>query len=351
MDAARQHNLQEEEQRTEAGTSTAAVAASGTSVDMSTILAAIQAIQGNQEASRRELQELIQNNQNLIQANQETVIGKIDTGIAALGEKMKNLESEMKDVTLKVETHDNQLQALNKEIIKLRSREPIAVASSTPVKHDLPRYDGTSSWAAFKYQLEILASGNAWSDDQTFMALALALRGDALMVLENLPPNGRTLKALKEALESRYGENHLEHVYRAQLRDRAQKTGESLQQWAAEVERMVRRAFASNPAVIEDQLVATFMDGIKETDVRSAVLLGHHKTLNSALAHALEVEAVRNSSRMHKVRAVVTYEKSPRYVPTCYGCGEKGHIKLECPKKGRRVANSGTQVEEDLPLN
>ncbi|WP_369409856.1 DUF1759 domain-containing protein [Wolbachia endosymbiont of Corcyra cephalonica] len=116
----------------------------------------------------------------------------------------------------------------------------------------MPHFDGkSSSWSAFKRQFETLSSVNGWSDTQAYMALTLALRGDALLILENLPTEGRNLEPLMEALETRYGDKHLEHVYRAQLKDRTQKYNESLQEWATEIERLVRRAYVNSPSAIE----------------------------------------------------------------------------------------------------
>ncbi|CAB3230957.1 unnamed protein product [Arctia plantaginis] len=57
-----------------------------------------------------------------------------------------------------------------------------------------------------------------------------------------------TYEQLLEALETRYRDAHLEHVLRAQLKDRVQCIGEKLQQWALEVEKRVRKAYQSAPA-------------------------------------------------------------------------------------------------------
>ncbi|KAJ8706272.1 hypothetical protein PYW08_006483 [Mythimna loreyi] len=257
---------------------------------------------------------------------------------------------------------------MNKKIVKLEAREPVAIGSSahthctSAAKFDVPRFDGTSSWTAFKYQFETLAKTNRWNDEQSFAALTLALRGDALLVLENLPSDGRTLERLMEGLDTRYGDKHLEHVFRAQLRDRTQRPNESLQQWGVEVERLVRRAYVSmTPETVEVYLVQAFIDGLRDTEVRATVRLGHHQTLKSAMAHALEVEAVRQDSRTHRVREVVdspsvqprhregavSSSAKSRYIPTCYGCGEKGHIRTDCPKRKRGSVDSGTQVNEE----
>lgn len=58
------------------------------------------------------------------------------------------------------------------------------------------------------------------------------LGGQALTVQEALSSSDSGYKELLEALEWRYRDRHLEHVFRAQLRDGIQRPGEGLQQWA-----------------------------------------------------------------------------------------------------------------------
>ncbi|KAJ8734747.1 hypothetical protein PYW08_013997 [Mythimna loreyi] len=345
-----------------------------------------EAARREQEANQRQLQDLIAANQEEARREQEAarrdqeakqnlILEKIDHGLVTLGEKVKNLTLEVKEVSARTDTletridgHEDRLLDINRKIVKLEAREPIAIGSSahthctSAAKFDVPRFDGTSSWTAFKYQFETLVKTNRWDDEQSFAALTLALRGDALLVLENLPSDGRTLERLMEGLDTRYGDKHLEHVFRAQLRERTQKPNESLQQWGVEVERLVRRAYVSmTPETVEVYLVQAFIDGLRDTEVRATVRLGHHQTLKSAMAHALEVEAVRQDSRTHRVRevvvspsvqprqreGVVSSSAKSRYIPTCYGCGEKGHIRTDCPKRKRGSVDSGTQVNEE----
>jgi hypothetical protein len=54
--------------------------------------------------------------------------------------------------------------------------------------------------------------------------------------------------AFIKALELRYGDHHLSQVYQSQLRARVQKSGENLQEFAADVERLVHLAYTNGPA-------------------------------------------------------------------------------------------------------
>ena len=151
-----------------------------------------------------------------------------------------------------------------------------------------------------------------------------------------------TYDQLLEALESRYGDAHLEYVYRAQLKERIQRGGETLQQWALEIEKLVRKAYQSIPALIDGNLVLAFVDGVRDLEVRAAVRLGHHKTLKGALAHALEVEAVRRDDRRHRVREITT-------LPKYYNCGERGHLQRDCQEGG--TSTKGRQAQEKRSNN
>ncbi|CAF4760063.1 unnamed protein product [Pieris macdunnoughi] len=245
--------------------------------------------------------------------------------------KIENLES---DMDCKFSKQDKRILGLEQEMQCLKTKGVVTtVAPSGNLK--VPPFDGTSSWGAYKIQFETVAESNGWNDDQAVTALMLGLRGEALDVLEVM--TGKvTLTRLLDALESRYGDSNLEPVYRAQLRERAQRPSESLQEWGLEIEKLVRKAYASLPDVADKILVQTFIDGIRDREVRISVNLGHHKNLKDALAHALEVEAIRKDSRPYRIRAVTEKPNSCQRGPTCYLCGEVGHMRFSCPKKDFR---------------
>ncbi|CAF4948248.1 unnamed protein product [Pieris macdunnoughi] len=241
--------------------------------------------------------------------------------------KIENLES---DVDCKFSKQDKRILGLEQEMQCLKTTGVVTtVAPSGNLK--VPPFDGTSSWGAYKIQFETMAESNGWNDDQAVTALIMGLRDEALTILET--KTGKvTLKQLLDALESRYGDAHLEHVYRAQLKDRIQQTNESLQKWGFEIEKLVRKAYASSPDVADKMLVQAFVDGIRDREIRMAVNLGHHKDLQNALAHALEVEAFCKDSRPNRIRAV-SEKRSSQRGPTCYLCGEVGHMRFSCPKR------------------
>ncbi|CAG4953541.1 unnamed protein product [Parnassius apollo] len=231
-------------------------------------------------------------------------LSEVETQIAKAETRIEKAETRIYQVNKRV---DNVMAVVKKTLDDLKLGDGITapVVAITPSLRGfkVPPFDGTSSWSAYKIQFEAVMKANGWNKSQAMTALTLGLRDQALTVLEALGEEV-TYEQLLEALEARYGDAHLEHVFHAQLKDRVQRINENLQQWALEVEKLVRKAYRSVPALIEGNLLQTFIDGIRDLEVRAAVRLGHHESLKDALAHALEVEAVRQHHRSHRVREV-----------------------------------------------
>ncbi|KAJ8942434.1 hypothetical protein NQ318_006237, partial [Aromia moschata] len=107
-----------------------------------------------------------------------------------------------------------------------------------------PQFDGKSSWVNYLRQFEAAAKANGWSLAGA-RALTLALRGDATDILQTLSlEEQEDYHQLVRHLEMRYGQSHLEHVYHSQLKNRYQKSNESLQEFEADIARKLVDALA-----------------------------------------------------------------------------------------------------------
>ncbi|KAJ8957178.1 hypothetical protein NQ318_007739 [Aromia moschata] len=149
------------------------------------------------------------------------------------------------------------------------------------------------------------ARANGWSLAEKATALTLALRGDATYILQTLSLEEQDdYHQLVKHLEMRYGQSHLEHVYHSQLKNRYQKSNESLQEFEADIARLVRLAYSSTPENVMERLaVQAFLDGLRDTETRQALTLARPSKLVDALARALEFEAAKQSCRSQaKVR-------------------------------------------------
>lgn len=159
---------------------------------------------------------------------------------------------------------------------------------------------------------------------------------------------------LIKRLEMRFGHRHMEQVYRSQLRGRYQKPNETLQEFEADVARLVRSAYPTVPdEVCESLSIDKFLDGLRESETQQAVKLARPKTLSEALTQALEFEAVKQSIRGQAraraanvestepqwtleelVQKVIDALKTKRKELRCWGCGELGHPRSRCKSKG-----------------
>ena len=251
-----------------------------------------------------------------------------------------------------------------------RGGQPI-VSSTTRLQP--PTYDGQTSWCTYKRQFEAAALANNWNNEEKAMALVLALRGQALELLQTIPVTEQhDFCSLEAALDLRYGDQHLAQVYQAQLKTRTQKAGESLQEFEAAVERLAHLAYPDAPREFKQQLaVGAFIDGNRDEEIRRVLRLSRHRRSNEALVHALEVEAAYKDTPRPKVRAVTVEEPHsektnldvvladmhkmftelmtklntqprqekqqnggrPRGGIRCYKCGKQGHMVRDCRQR------------------
>ena len=92
-----------------------------------------------------------------------------------------------------------------------------------------PTFDGKTPWANFLLQFEAAARANGWTLAEKASALIVALRGDAIDVLQTIPLEVQDdYRLMVRKLELRYGHERLKDVYHVQLKNRVQKMGEDL---------------------------------------------------------------------------------------------------------------------------
>ncbi|XP_074039692.1 uncharacterized protein [Leptinotarsa decemlineata] len=225
--------------------------------------------------------------------------------------------------------------------------------SSEPGKLSMkpPQFEGKTPWANYRRQFEAAARANGWNAGEKAVALTLALRGEATNILQTLTAQEQEeYDQLVKHLELRYGQAHLEHVYHSQLKNRCQKSGESLQEFEADIARLVRLAYPATPENVMERLaVQAFLDGLRDQETRQALTLAHPKHLVDALASALEFEAAKQSCKSQsKVRAIEEDGQVPADIEAtirkvmkevlperknirCWNCGKIGHVRSKFP--------------------
>ena len=291
-----------------------------------------------------------------------------------------NMEDRMKIIEDRMENKMKKFEMLMKDAATTGS----GYVTSPPRTIQPPTYNGQTSWSWCKKQFEAAATANLWEEEQKSTALVIALRGAALEIRQTLSEEDRnSYSALAAALELRFGDKHLKQVYAVQVKTRTQKVGESLQEFEADVKRLVRLAYSDAPPTFQETLaIETFVNGIRDGEVKKVLQLSRYQTSSEALIRALEVEAAYNSSRTwHKVRVaeLETEENDkleklleklsqqiinglaqgrengapPKKSMECYRCGRQGHLKRDCrarspaPRRSTQQRSPQRNVQEN----
>ncbi|UYV75558.1 K02A2.6-like [Cordylochernes scorpioides] len=156
-------------------------------------------------------------------------------------------------------------------------------------------------------------------------------------------------ECLVHALTLRFGDDNLQTYHFVKLKNRRQKRNETLQELAADVERLARLAFPDCPRHVQDLLAhQNFVDAIENPEYQQSVRMSDAKTLQETLIHALKFEAARDATRGYQkvVRlmkanesqkggvikgAISQLQKTRTYRPKdktiCWNCGKPGNIR------------------------
>ncbi|GFW91628.1 uncharacterized protein TNCV_4500471 [Trichonephila clavipes] len=201
---------------------------------------------------------------------------------------------------------------------------------------------------------------------------------DRKMNWETLPdPERLNLNSLYNALDLRFSQKYSKDYARLQMKTRLQKTGESLQEYASEVERLTNLAFSDHPATVRETIsLQYFVDGLKDGEIQKAVRMADVQDLKSALLYALKLEATTQASLRDRqsIRGARGTLDAPCEYPwkndieklrdefqafkdqrqnqekcnfKCWGCGGNGHLRRNCPQSRKDENNVSSSKQEN----
>ena len=237
-----------------------------------------------------------------------------------------------------------------------------------------PFFNGETSFKDFLVQFELIAQLAEWDVQTMALELATCLRGSAVSVLSDLPHRDRTYyPTLVQALSNRFDPENQTQLYKAQLRTRIRKDGESIPELAQDINRLVRSAYIELPSELREGIAKDcFIESLNNRELEMAVFQSRPKSLQQAVNVAIEFEAfqaTRQRKPLSSVRECVPSEKEHicgelanrfsqmeleleglRSVKSnraelpecstaetktkdkeCFLCGEPGHFKANCP--------------------
>ena len=184
--------------------------------------------------------------------------------------------------------------------------------SSTRIK---PRaYDGSGPWKEYAHYFERLGKLNGWRDDDKMELLWIHLEGTALNYVENIPEGSvTTYEELCGTLESRFGERNMAEIFKAELRRRARRPGESLPELGQDIRRLITNAYPRiRQEGLEELAVEKFREAILDPAVRLAVFQSKPQTLDEAVRAAVEAESWHISEGQHQREQVRAAGETPR---------------------------------------
>ncbi|KAJ8952318.1 hypothetical protein NQ318_017212 [Aromia moschata] len=142
-------------------------------------------------------------------------------------------------------------------------------------------------FASHSKQFEVAAKANGWTSQEMATSLVISLRGQSLEILQSIPEEQQ---------------NDYDRIVGA-LEIRQQRSNESLQEYEADIERLVHLAYPQAPKEFLEQIgIQTFIDGLLDTEMQQALRLGRYTTISDALIAALEFKAAKEASRSYKTR-------------------------------------------------
>lgn len=129
-------------------------------------------------------------------------------------------------------------------------------------------------WENYLREFEAASKVNEWSSMEKAISLTLALRGDVTNILQTLSSEeSEDYEQLVRQLEMRYGQTNLEHVYHSQLKNRYQKSNETLKEFQGDIARLVPLVYPATPERIMERLVVqAFLGGLQDSETRQALI-------------------------------------------------------------------------------
>lgn len=157
------------------------------------------------------------------------------------------------------------------------------------------KFDGRNvDWKDYIVHFEQCASWNNWTNFEKAQQLAMSLRGTAQKLLGDLKPEFvHNYDSLKTILAQRFNPKERVTAYRCEFRTRLRKSGESLADFGYALRRLVRLAYPDGDYdnVLEQLVINQFIMGLSNPDMEKHVQFAHPKTLEAAIACAVEYEA------------------------------------------------------------
>ena len=165
-------------------------------------------------------------------------------------------------------------------------------------------FDGTTDWTEYRKQFQVIARLNGWSRSEKALHLVSSLSGAALSVIYDLSEAQLDdWDEIVSRLEAKYNAVGREAAFQTQLRNSRRAPNQAPQEWAAEVSKLVYKAYPNLTGPARDEIVKeNFLRGLPEGQMRLATEVSRPKTVEDAVNYVVCYESALSRSQSGPVR-------------------------------------------------
>jgi len=176
----------------------------------------------------------------------------------------------------------------------------------------LPSFSGDGSVDDFVARFQNHAKHCGWTEEERLFHLRNSLQGVAAQVLWRLADTARSDDVLSR-LKTRFGQPHQELRFRAELKARRRRPGESIQSLANDLYYLAERGYPKehNDGAWSDILKDIFVTALCDPKLRMEVLMRQPKTMDEAADVATQIEAFQKVAQID-VAENTAIESAPR---------------------------------------
>ena len=155
------------------------------------------------------------------------------------------------------------------------------------------KFAGTTSFYSFMAQFENCCEINKWEEHEKLLMLRSSLTGNAAAILWELGADKQcSYEELVELLRTRYGSEGQAESFRMQLRTKKQKKGESLNNLAQDIRKLITLSYPGKTSEIVEALARdAFIEALYDRDLALQVLAKEPNTLEKAYQTATKLQS------------------------------------------------------------
>jgi len=177
--------------------------------------------------------------------------------------------------------------------------------------------------------------------------LKAAMEGAAVRQVADIDADGKTFQQLLDAYEARFLPAASQRYARAAFKQARQQEGELILAYHTRIRELYSQAHPNKAAAdieTEAELIESFVLGLYHHTVRERTLDSLPQNMTDALATATQKEAtLKQLGSMNRRQGLYSMGTDASGPPgACWGCGQIGHLKRDCPSKKKSGKGGGS---------